>query len=547
MIIPRDVSQVFAEPLASKPDGEAMVTRSGSYTYRELNEAANRAARALLEVGVRAGDRVAACLPNDLEIVAAFHGAMRIGAIWVGVGGALAPPEKSYIIRDSGARLLLCASAVAAELATHREGTPRLSAIAITDTASGVDQYLQWNEIVSGQAPGPLDTKIDAKAPAAIAYTSGTTGLPKGAVHSQRNLLIPGAYLIATRGYGADLRKGDCFPLTSLNMHVLSTLLVAQAGGCTVLMDTLRSDDIVEWIRRERVTVWNGPPPVLYTLAHDPRVRAADLESLEEVWSGGAECPESVRSAFESKFGTRIFSTYGLTEAPTVVAIEPRESAHVPGATGMPLPHLAVSIRDADCQLVSNGEVGEICVAPSAPGEIATSLTTVWNLPDLAPGPDAAYSPMLGYWERPEQSELVMRGGVLHTGDAGWFDEEGNLKMSDRLSLVINRGGANVYPAEVERVVLGSPGVEACVVFGVPDERLGQRVALLVQFATDAGPSVDALLAHCRSELAAYKVPELAAPVNEFPRNAMGKIDRRAVSATPPDQLSRVRPSIVGN
>lgn len=139
------------------------------------------------------------------------------------------------------------------------------------------------------------------------------------------------------------------------------------------------------------------------------------------------------------------------------------------------------------------------------------------------------YHPMLGYWNRPGQSATVLKGGVLYTGDAGALDRNNNLIVSDRLNLVLNRGGANVYPAEVERVVLGFAAVDACGVLGLPDERLGQRVGMLVQFKPGYDGDIEALMDHCRAELARYKVPEFVAAVDSLPRNAMGKIDRRAL------------------
>jgi long-chain acyl-CoA synthetase len=513
MNVPRDVSQLVRRACASAPQRPAVVARSGSLTYAELDARANRAARALRELGVERGDRIAVCLPNDLDIVIAFHGAMRLGAIWVGVGQALAPPEKAAILRDSGASLALCDEPTIADLEHARDTLPELRTALGIGLASGS----AWRQAVSAQADRALDGDIDPRAPAAIAYTSGTTGRPKGVVHSQRNLLLPGASLVATRRYVPDLRKGDCLPLTILNMMVLTTLLTAQAEATAVVMDRLDARSIARWIRRERVNVWNGPPPVLYTMAKDPEIAREDLDSLTEVWSGGAECPEMTRSAFEAKFSVPIYATYGLTEAPTVVTIEPLNEPHVPRSSGRPLPHLDVTIRDASGATPAPGVVGDICVGPRAAADGADRL-------------EPAYEPMLGYWGKRHEGDAALIDGVLRTGDIGTFDPDGNLIVADRKTLVVNRGGANVYPAEVERVVLECHGVEACGVFGVPDERLGQRVGMLVQLTPESGDGLAVLVGHCRERLARYKVPELIAEVEALPRNAMGKLDRRALA-----------------
>ncbi len=314
------IAHVFDD---ADPSKEALVTRSTRLTYGELDALAARAAGALGAMGVTAGDRVAASLPNEVEVVAAFHAAMRLGAIWVGVNQALAPPEKQFMIQDSGAKVLL------------DDGDALRDAIASADPRDAV--------------------AVDPFAPAAIAYTSGTTGHPKGAVHSQHNLLMPGRMLVESRGWDDTLRKGDCLPLTILNMAVLTTLAVAQSGGTCIVMDRLDAEGVAEWIRTERVTTWNGPPALLHSLATNNAVAPSDLATLNEVWTGGADCPEAIRSTFEEKFGLPVLATYGLTEAPSVVAIDARDAPHVDGSSGQPLPHLRVRIADD----------GEICVSPA--------------------------------------------------------------------------------------------------------------------------------------------------------------------------------------
>lgn len=478
MDVPRSVARVLDRALAEDPGREALVTRTRRLTYAQLDGLADRAAHALRGLGVEPGDRVAACLPNDADVVVAFHGAMRAGAVWVGVNEVLAPPEQQHLIDDSGARLLLCEAAVP-ELAVRQVPLD------------------EWTAAVDGAPEEPVGVEVDPFAPAGLAYTSGTTGRPKGAVHSQHNLLVPGAVLVASRGYGPDLRKGDCFPFTVLNMAVLTTLLASQAGGTSVVMDRIDAEGVAEWIRTERVTTWNGPPALLHSLAAMESVAPSDLSSLREVWTGGADCPEAIRAAFEAKFGLPVLATYGLSEAPTVVTIDPVDGRHVPGASGRPLPHLQVRIER---------ETGEVCVS-AATG-------------------DDRYRLMLGYWNRPEATAEALAGGELHTGDIGFLDDEGYLHIRDRKHLVIIRGGANVYPAEVERVLLEAPGVAAGAVFGVADERLGERVMAVVE-VTGGGPlDEEAVRAHCLAGLARYKVPERFVVVPRLPRNAMGKIVR---------------------
>lgn len=538
MRVPADIGELIGSVATRRPDVEAIVAPSGRITYAELDAMANRAARAWLELGVKAGDRVAVCLPNDLEIIAAFHGAMRVGAIWLGVGEALAPPEKAYVLRDSEAGVLLCSETTTSQLKTERRDIPQPLEVVSAGSALRSGQPTEWGQRVADRSADPVEVSIDPLAAAAIAYTSGTTGFPKAAVHSQRNLILPGAYLVASRGYDERLRKADCFALTLLNMLVLTTLLTAQAEGCAVIMDSLRSEAIVDWIRRERATVWNGPPPILYSMARDERIASEDLASLQEVWSGGADCPETIRSAFQAKFAAAVRTTYGLTEAPTMVAIEPVGGQHVPGSSGRPMPHLQLTIRDPDGQLLAPGEIGEICVAPRDPSEIPDRFSEDFGVPFDSPEQPVPYALTLGYWGQPDQTRDALRFGVLHTGDVGSLDSAGNLFVTDRLTLMLNRGGANIYPAEIERVVVAWEDVEACAVLGIADDRLGQRVGMLIQFKDGAEGSIDELLAYCRTQLAPYKVPELVAAVDGFPRNAMGKIDQRALAEIGAQRLS---------
>ncbi len=258
------IAHVLDAPLAERPDASAVIARSGTLTYRELAAAADRAAAALWAQGVRPGDRVAACLPNDLDVVAAFHGAARIGAVWVGLGEALTEAEQRALAEHCAPAAILAGPQC------------KLSDAAVISAG-------KWSDLCACAPAAPrIDT--DPHAPAGIAYTSGTTGRPKGIVHSQHNLLLPGAVLVASRGWGPELRKGDCLPLTILNMLVLTTLLTAQAGGCCIVMDRRDAEGIAQWVGRERIGVWNGAPAQLYDLARHPEL---DLSSLTEIWAGG--------------------------------------------------------------------------------------------------------------------------------------------------------------------------------------------------------------------------------------------------------------------
>ena len=501
---PRSAAQVLDRALAQWPDAEAIVARSGRLTYRQLDELAERSLRALIAAGVRPGDRMGVSLGNDLHLVALFHAAMRLGAVWVGVNRALAPPEKAYLLANSEAAFFVGEEAMVAEV-RGQSGAHQVARYVVVDRAQGAE----WCELES-EDPSWFPSVPDPLAPAAIAYTSGTTGYPKGAVHSQHNLMVPGAMIIRARPLDAELRKADCFPLTILNLQVLSTLLVPQCGGTAIVMDRVDPVGIAEWIGRERATLWNGAPAMLYSLATNDEVAADSLSTLRDVWSGGSHCPQSIKDRFAAKFGLIAHSTYGATEVPTLVTIVPRDLEVDAAASGLPLPHLAVHILGEDGAERPVGSSGEICIGPTDDADLSS-----------------LYHPMHGYWQNQEASDRALRNGMLHTGDVGFLDPDGYLHVQDRHQSLILRGGANVYPAEVERVLNEFPGIAASCVVGLPDDRLGARVAAVVELddpaAGEDSLNTDDLRRHCQANLARYKIPEVFV-VSTLHRNAMGKV-----------------------
>jgi acyl-CoA synthetase (AMP-forming)/AMP-acid ligase II len=485
---------VLDAALRRNPDSPAIEAATGIWSYAQLNEQADRAAGALWSLGVRPGDRVAACLPNDLDIVAAFHGVARIGAIWAGIGEALAENEQAGLHETCAPAVLLAGERCRIDVPGRIEA-PR------------------WTALLEHADAAP-EVPVSPHAPAAIAFTSGTSGLPKAVVHSHHNLLLPGATLVRTRGWGPDLRKGDSFPLTILNLMVLSTLLTAQAGGCAVVMDRRDADGVADWITTRRVTVWNGAPAQVFDLARRPQL---NLASLQEVWSGGGDAGENLFADFAAAHGLIPRATYGLTEAPAVVSIDPVGGDRLARASGQLLPQYDVAAYDDAGQRLPAGELGELKLGTATSGPYA-----------------GQWRPFLGHWDN--GSVRPPEPGPIATGDIGTVDAAGWLTVLDRKKLVIIRGGANIYPLEVERVLAAAPGVAAVALCPVPDERLGQRVAALVQ-PHGTPVDFDALAALCRRELAGYKVPEIWCAVPELPVNAMGKVERTRL----PELLDRHR------
>jgi len=500
--VPQTIPEALRAAAERHPGREALVGRSGRLDFAGLHDAARRADSALAALGVEPGDRVAACLPNDLDLVVAFLGVARRGALWVGINRVLAPREKAELLRDCDARLLLATPEVVAELA-DQPLPDDLEALAVDPSAPGAG----WPRRLREAAPAAGRPRADAFDPVAIAYTSGTSGRPKGAVHSHHNLLLPGAVVAASGAFGPEVRQGAVLPLTILNLVVLAPLTALQIGSACVCMDRTDPLGLADWVRRERVGHFAGVPTIFHDLLTHPEVKPEDLASLVRPEVGGAECPESFRRLYRERFGAEVTIGYGMTEAPTAVARSDGAAAPRPGLCGRALPQVELSVRDEQGRALPSGEVGEVCVGPATSGPWA-----------------GIYTPMLGYWERPEETARALRDGVYHTGDLGLLDESGQLFLRGRRSELILRGGANVYPAEVERVLRAHPEVADCAVLGVPDERLGERVAAAVVAAAGAAPGPDELRRFALERLARYKVPERWSFETSLPRNAMGKV-----------------------
>jgi acyl-CoA synthetase (AMP-forming)/AMP-acid ligase II len=477
------IAAVLERGLTEHPDKEALVGRSGRYSWAALDRAVAQGAAGLRAAGIAAGDRVAVSLPNDVDIVIAFLASQRIGAVWVGVNRALAPPEKQWLLTDCDAKLF-------------------------------IDSAEAWRALEGDSDGDASATDVDPHAPAAIAYTGGTTGYPKGVVHSQHNLLLPGHVSFAAGTANPDHVLGVALPLTILNLLVLGPLVAYQVGQTLVAIDRVDPVGLAEWIRDEKVSTFSAVPAMIHDLLHHPDVRDDDLVSLVRPGVGGAAIPEEFRVLYRKRFGTEIYSGYGLTEAPTAVTVENPAEPRVAGSCGKALPQVEIVILDDNGEQVADGEVGEVCVRAASSGPFA-----------------GMYTPMLGYWNRPDATAEALRGGVLHTQDIGRIGEGGNLFIEDRKADLIIRGGANVYPAEVERVLHGDPAVAACAVVGAPDARLGERVVAFVQPNAHGAVDLDALRARCAAELARYKVPEEFFVVDEFERTPMGKIKKTSLRA----------------
>ncbi|MEZ5243647.1 MAG: AMP-binding protein [Acidimicrobiales bacterium] len=480
------------------PDRLALIDGDRTWNRLALSDDARRAAAVLHDLGVRPGDRVAWSLPNCAELPIGFLGTQLTGGVWLGINLPLAAPEKRFLLDDSGASVFVATREVLDEVG-HTPGRRDVS-------------FDEWGALVGRADPHAAPAiDHDPHAPAAIAYTSGTTGRPKGAVHSQHNLMWPGLVTVELHPPVAHDRQGTPLAHTILNMLVLGVVSAWVRGTTGVVLHSTHAAEFAAEVERHQVTRTTLVPTILHDLVHRPEIDPASLRSLESIIVGGAGTPAPLRRAFREKFGIRAISGYGLSEAPSGIVRESAEEDIDEVAAGYPLPLLGLRIVDDDDRPVAPGTEGEICVLPATTGAWAGSWT-----------------PTLGYWRRPESTRELLRGGALHTGDIGMLDTNGRLTISGRRSELILRGGANVYPVEVETVMANHPHVAEVAVYGVPDERLGQRVAASIVAAVD-DPDLDDIRTHCAEHLAAYKIPAVIDVRPSLPRNAMGKVHKQAL------------------
>ncbi len=465
-----------------RPEAVALVdaatgTRS---SYAALDAAVDARAAALTARGIEPGDRVALLGGNSVAYLEALFAVARLGAVAVPVNVRLAPEEVTHVLTDSGARLVLA--------------SPTLADLAVRAGADPVD-------LLAAPGPGtPPAVPVAGGDPCVIMYTSGTTGVPKGAVLTHDNMLWNAVNML-TAGpgiSGTDVTVAAA-PLFHIGALGLSALPLLYAGGTVVVLGAFDPGAFVELMARERVTTQFLVPAMWAALTRLPAL--PELPALRWAISGGAPCPVPVIEHFLDR-GWTFTEGFGMTElSPAALFLDTADVLTHAGSVGRPFMHVDARLVDADGAEVGVGEVGELVLR----------------------GPTV----FAGYWQRPEETAAVFSQGWFHSGDLGRRDAEGFVTLVDRLKDMIITGGENVYPVEVEQVLHRHPGVEDVAVIGVGDAQWGETVVAVV--VGDVEP--DELIAFARERIAHFKAPRRVEIVDELPRNATGKLLKRVLRA----------------
>ncbi|MBT2479765.1 long-chain fatty acid--CoA ligase [Streptomyces sp. ISL-94] len=487
------------------PDRIAVVHEDRSWTYRELHQRVLRLAHALRALGTGRGDRVAYLGPNHPAFLETLFAAGTLGAVFVPLNTRLTAPELAYNLSDSGSTVLVHASehAEAAPAAAAAAGVRHRIALAGPDD----DGALGYEELLSGAGTGPLDEAVAPEDPCMIMYTSGTTGRPKGAVLSHANIIWNSVNVLVDTDLAGDevtLVVAPLFHTAGLNMTCLPTLL---KGGRVVLLGAFDAERVLEAIEGRRVTYMFGVPTMYDAMAARPRWETTDLSSLRTLNCGGAPVPAHTIATYLAR-GLAFSQGYGMTEAsPGVLYLDRERTSDKAGSAGVP--HF---FTDTRVVLPDGREAG-----PGERGEI------------LVHGPNV----MTGYWGRPEDTEDAFTyGRWLRTGDVARTDADGYAYIVDRVKDMFVSGGENVYPAEVEDVLLTHPAVVECAVIGVPDPVWGEVGRAVVVLSPDARADEDDILGHLQGRLAKYKIPKSLVVTKALPRTASGKIIKPVVRDT---------------
>jgi O-succinylbenzoic acid--CoA ligase len=477
---------------ARSPEAIALVFEGRSFDYAELAARVDAVAQAFSDAGVARGDIVAVHLGNGLPMVEVVHAGFVADFVVQLVNTRLTASEIEFQLRDSGARWFVhLVGDRNCETVDLEPGVERLR-IRDPDSAASISEKPTRND--PDLTPGP--EQIDLESPRFILYTSGTSGQPKGVALSGANLLASADGSAALLGAEAEDRWLVCLPI--FHIGGLSILLRSVLAGSTVVLHERFDPEAVERdLERERIT---GISLVANMLARVLEVRdhEAKPQHLACVLVGGGPVPVPLREA-AAHAGFPVAPTYGLTEAASQVATRPPGLSDERGL--VPLPGTEIHIIDEAGRVLGAEETGEICVRGD--------------------------SVMAGYWQRPDATRDVLHDGWLHTGDVGAIDREGGLHVFDRRSDLIVSGGENIYPAEIEAVLLSHPAIAEAGVGGREDEIYGARPVAWLVCSENQAPTAEALETFCRARLAAYKCPVDYRFVEALPRNATGKLVRR--------------------
>lgn len=495
---------------------------NNALTYAETDRL-SRAFAAYLqyELGVKKGDRIAVMMPNLLAFPIAMLGIIRVGAIQVNVNPLYTPRELEHQLNDAGAEVIVIFNGSTPTLAAVMDKTPIRTVIAValgdggahTIPSPAVDPTLPQvvhfaDALVRGVGVPFAPVELGSDDLIFLQYTGGTTGLSKGAALSHGNLV---ANTEQFKAFMSDaLRPGVEVVVTALPLYHIFALMVNfityfSVGATNWLVANPRdADQLIDTLKQSHLTIFVGVNTLYAGLVSHPRIQEVDFSNLRLSAGGGAAVIPATSARWKEITGNFIREGYGLSETSPVLSFNPATVREFSGTTGLPMPSTDIKLIDAEGREVALGQAGEIC----------------------AKGPQV----MRGYWNQAQANQAAFTpDGYFKTGDVGVFDDQGYLKIVDRMKDMIIVSGFNVYPNEIEAVVSAIPGVLECACIGVSDDKTGEAVSLFVVKDKGTVLTRDDVIAHCRRELTGYKIPKFVTFVDGLPKSTVGKILRRGL------------------
>jgi fatty-acyl-CoA synthase len=511
-LIEETIGEVFSKTAARLPDHEALVVRHQGrrYTYGELEAAVDRLARGLMALGIEKGDRVGMWSPNNAEWVLVQFATAKVGAILVNINPAYRASEVEYALRQSGCRMLISAprfktSDYPAMIEEVRANLPDLEREVYLGTP-------EWERLAAGEG-AITDADLIARGASLstadainIQYTSGTTGFPKGATLTHRNILNNSYFMGIRLGYTHEDRICVPVPFYHCFGMVAGNLCAAVHGATVVVPDeAFEATAVLETVEVERCTSLYGVPTMFIAELEHPEFDRFDLSSLRTGGMGGSPCPIEVMKQCIARMNMReVAVLYGMTElSPVITQTDPNDPLEFrTGTVGRALDHVEVKIVSPETgETVARGVEGECCAR--------------------------GYGVMQGYWNDPERTaEAIDADGFMHTGDVAVMDADGYVNIRGRTKDMIIRGGENISPREIEEYLYTHPDVSDVQVVGVPDRKFGEEVMAWVQLREGAQVDEQALRDFCRGAISHYKVPRYIRFTKEFPLTVTGKIQK---------------------
>ncbi|MBT4045859.1 MAG: long-chain-fatty-acid--CoA ligase [Rhodospirillaceae bacterium] len=500
VIDPRFDFDFMADPIrrfaGERPDHPALIFEGRETTYAQLDQRSNQVANGLIAAGVEPGQRIAILAKNIDLFFEVYYGATKAGAVLVPINFRLAPPEIAFVVNDADAKVLFVAEEFADLALAVRGDTPGLNLVVALN-----GDHLAWRDSQGVDDPHREGTSTNT---ALQAYSSGTTGRPKGVELTHDNFIKFFPISLTTFGeWEADDVSLVAMPL----FHVAGCVWAFCAfhvGATNVLLPEVDPPAILKSIEKYRITQVIFVPAVILFLIQTPGAAETDVSSVKMVLYGASPIPLPVLQQAMEIFDCGFAQLYGLTEttgAVTFLPPEDHDGSEKMKSCGKPMRGLQIRVVDEDDNDCAPGDVGEVIIA----------------------GPLI----MKGYWNQPEETAKAVRNGWFYSGDAGYFDAEGYLYIHDRVKDMIVSGGENIYPAEVESALAGMAGIADLAVIGVPDEKWGESVKAIVVTKPGEALTADEIIAYARTQIAGYKIPRSVDFIAELPRNPSGKILKR--------------------